>query len=99
MNYTDHTPTELIPDLAPKAVKPNQLIAALNMRIGVTNPLGQTDEQDTTLPEDIGCYRIAGNVKIYNNAILPSGQNGFERQLFAHAVLLTPDPPLVVLVF
>jgi len=75
MIQTTHTPTEVIPDLAPKAVKPNQLVAALNMRVGLTNPLGQTDEQDTTLPEDIGCYRIAGNVKIYNNAILPSGQN------------------------
>jgi len=68
MQFTKHFPDSVVPDLDPKAVKTNQLIYALNVRIGVINPRGVAAQQGA------GTYRRPGNTEI-ENTDLPSGQS------------------------
>jgi hypothetical protein len=55
-----YNPVNVVPDKDPKRVEVSELIDALNMRVGVSNPLGGS-----------GVYRIAGNA-IITNPLLPS---------------------------
>jgi len=68
MTYTTHTPEVVVPDVQPSAVKPNQLVAALNVRLGMINQKGITSQGGN------GTYRIPGNTEIVNDD-LPAGQS------------------------
>lgn len=63
MNKQLYNPVNVVPDKDPKRIEVSELIDALNMRVGVSNPLGGS-----------GVYRIAGNA-IITNTLLPSGTN------------------------
>jgi len=68
MTYTTHTPEVVVPDVQPSSVKPNQLVAALNVRLGMINQKGITSQGGN------GTYRIPGNTEIVNDD-LPAGQS------------------------